>query len=108
MKDYWANKGYQPYEPVRGFIDPSAAAASAAATAIRKPDSRINIERRGLFGQCTDLPYMSFMDSLDVEECGFDQIMSADFCQNTLSAKNILDAWIFSTADLADQKPLRM
>ena len=79
MKGYWDNKGYQPYEPVSGFIFLSAN-GGIGGTAIRKPEHRINIERRGLFGQCSDLPYMSFMDSLDVEECGFDEAMSASFC----------------------------
>jgi len=48
------------------------------------------------------------MDSLDVEECGFDQVMNQDFCENTLSARNILDAKIYSSADLTEATPLAM
>ena len=103
MKDYWIKQGYQPYEPVRGFIQ-----TSGGTTGIRKPEYRLNIERSGLFGQCSDLQYMSFMDSLDVEECGFDQVMNQDFCENTLSARNILDAKIYSSADLTEATPLAM
>jgi hypothetical protein len=59
MKDLWNNKGYQPYEPIKGFIH------SSKDVSIIKPEHRLNIQRRGYYGQCTDLAYMAFMDSLE-------------------------------------------
>ena len=59
MQELWNNKGYQPYEPLKGFVE------GPGKVVFRRPENRLNIQRRGYFGQCTDLPYMGLMDSLD-------------------------------------------
>jgi len=81
MASSWAEAGYQPYEPVA--TDP--------------PRKWVTIHRSGLFGQCSDVPYISFMDSLPVEQCSFKpQEITKEFCEQTLSIAPILDMVIYS------------
>jgi len=50
---------------------------------------------------------MAFMDSLEPQECGFHELMTKEFCEETLSAKNILNTKIFPTGSLKDT-PLKI
>ena len=82
-------EGYQVYEAVKGFLD------DGAGGAIHKPENRINVQVPGLFGECSDLHFLNFLEPLKTQSCSFHrQKLTKEFCEQTLSIDHILNAVI--------------
>ena len=58
--EYQKTKGYQPNETVKGYID-----VPGNVKKIWKPDARINFQSGGLFGHCSNLNLITFMNNVD-------------------------------------------
>ena len=85
LSTYQAKYGYQPYEPIKGFVQLSPTAK------LQRVNDNINVQRAGVFGECTNAGLLTFMSNVESSSCSFlPQLITQDFCEKTLSIEHIL------------------
>ena len=82
-KKYHKIVGYQPYEQIRGVIQSTDPNTKDVTNQV-KPNFRLNFPKSGLFGECSDVRFLTFMNSDSSQnQCGFKkQKMTKEFCQS--------------------------
>lgn len=91
LAKYQANAGYQPYERVKGYIDGSSRTT--------RPGSILNVQRAGVYGQCSDAGALNFMRPSERSTCGFiPKALDSAFCEG-LSLEGLFNMKIYKTAD---------
>ena len=61
-KKYHKIVGYQPYEQLRGVIQSTDSSTKKVTNQV-KPNLRLNFPKSGLFGECSDVRFLTFMNS---------------------------------------------
>jgi len=59
------NSGYQPDETIKGFFE------GKDGTRITRPNNIINIEKAGIYGQCSDGGVLNFLNPIERSTCSF-------------------------------------
>lgn len=54
-----------------------------------KPNFRLNFQKTGLFGECSEVRFLTFMNSDEQQnQCGYKkQVMTKEFCESLSIAK---------------------
>lgn len=98
---YNQNPGYQPYESIKGYIEKD------SSNKIVRPDSILNVQRAGMYGQCSDSGVLNFLRPSERSTCSFiPKKMDQSFCETTLSLENLFKMKIYKTGDTSDDANL--
>lgn len=83
--EYHSASNYQTYEALKGWTEDSSGNKNF------RPNMRVHFQKQGLFGQCSDMNFISMLNSVPDTQCSFKAVsMTEDFCTKALSIADLL------------------